>query len=128
MSACAGIVPGGTHGSCGDGVVDRRLAALCMITLSVVSGCTGGVAPSGATTGLPSISPPVVTPGMGLVDASSASFTVPIDVYGMSVGDINIVEAAHAVQFDMCSPSAALLSSTLDTHALSRNEPVDVGT
>ena len=39
---------------------------------------------------------------MGLTDASSASFTVPIDVYGMNVRDINIVEAAHAVQFDMC--------------------------
>ncbi|MCL2483158.1 MAG: hypothetical protein FWF43_07070, partial [Propionibacteriaceae bacterium] len=82
---------------------------VAVAVLLMVSGCSGGgqgVTPTSTSTSmstsLPSVAPPVVAPGVGRVDMGTASFTVPIDAYGMSVQDMNIVQAAHAVRFDLC--------------------------
>ena len=82
---------------------------VAVAVLLMVSGCSGGgqgVTPTSTSTSMstsmPSVAPPVVAPGVGRVDMGTASFAVPIDAYGMSVQDMNIVQAAHAARFDLC--------------------------
>jgi len=85
--------------------ISVRLAVLVLAVLSMVVGCAGGGvdAPLPATsTGLPSIPPPTVVPGVGSVNMDTATITVPIDAYTMSVHDMNIILAARSVQFDIC--------------------------
>ena len=71
-----------------------RLAstALALITLA---GCTAPGSPQNQ----PWLTP---TPGLGTLDWSTPSFTVPMDAYGMSLRDVQIVEAAHTVLVLRC--------------------------
>jgi len=66
--------------------------AVAVAVASLVTGCAGG----GTNTS------PTVTSGLALLDFDTATFTVPIDAYGMSLQEVNIVNAAHAAAFAQC--------------------------